>query len=47
MAAKANEALQVEQEQVQKEFTAKAANLGDNEKQDLNLQLIQRVEQKC
>ncbi|BBB92199.1 MAG TPA: OmpH family outer membrane protein [Methylomusa anaerophila] len=43
---KANEALKTENEQAKKEFDAKAAGLGDKEKQDLSIQLTQRVDQK-
>lgn len=43
---KANEALKVEDEQAKKEFDAKAAGLGDKEKQELYLKLTQQVQQK-
>jgi outer membrane protein len=43
---KANETFQAENEAANKEFEAKAAGLGDKEKQDLKVQLLQRVEQK-
>jgi outer membrane protein len=43
---KANEALQAEQAKIKQEFDAKAATLGDQEKQDLNRQMLQRMEQK-
>lgn len=43
---KANEIYRTETEQAKKEYDAKAAGLSDKEKQDLNLQLMQRVEQK-
>lgn len=43
---KANETFRAETEAADKEFTAKAAGLGDKEKQDLRVQLMQRVEQK-
>lgn len=43
---KANEALRAEREQTKKEFEAKSAGLGDKEKQDFNVQLAKRVEQK-
>ena len=43
---KANEALQVEQELAKKEFADKSGVLNDKGKQDLELQLNQRVEQK-
>ena len=43
---KGNEAFKAEQEQAKKDFEAKAATLSDKEKQDLSLQLNQRVEQK-
>ncbi len=44
--SKANETLRQEQEQARKEYAEKAASLGDKEKQDLERQLNQRVEQK-
>lgn len=44
--AKANEALKAEQEAAKKEFAEKSASLGDKEKQELDQQLGQRVEQK-
>ena len=44
--AKANEAIKTEAEAAQKEFEGKAAGLGDKEKQDLRVQLTQRVGQK-
>ena len=44
--AKGNEAFTAEQEQARKDFKAKAVNLSGKEKQDLSLQLNQRVEQK-
>lgn len=44
--AKANEALKVEREATQKEFAEKSAGLGDKEKQELDRQLGQRLEQK-
>ncbi|SMC96254.1 OmpH family outer membrane protein [Sporomusa malonica] len=44
--AKANEALTAEQEAVRQEFAAKSVGLGDREKQDLDRQLGQRLEQK-
>lgn len=43
---KANDALKAESEQVNKDFAAKAAGLSDKEKQELRLQLAQRVESK-
>lgn len=43
---KANEALRAEQEQAKKEFEAKVATLGDKEKQELDRQLGQKLEQK-
>ena len=43
---KANEELRAEQEKARKEYAEKAAGLGDKEKQDLDRQLSQRVEQK-
>ena len=43
---KANEALQAEQELAKKEFADKSGVLNDKGKQDLELQLNQRVEQK-
>jgi outer membrane protein len=43
---KANEILRGEQEQARKEFAEKSAGLSDKEKQDLDRQLGQRVEQK-
>lgn len=42
----ANEALKAENEQAKKEFQDKSATLSDQEKQELNAQLLQRVEQK-
>ena len=44
--AAANQALQVEKDNLQKEFTAKSATLSDNEKHDLDRQLGQQLEQK-
>jgi len=44
--AKANEALKTEQQAVQKEFAERSAGLGDKEKQELDRQLGQRLEQK-
>lgn len=44
--AKANETIKSEAEAAQKEFDAKAASLGDKEKQELRVQLTQRVGQK-
>lgn len=44
--AKANETIKSEAEAAQKEFDAKAAGLGDQEKQDLRMALQQRVGQK-
>lgn len=44
--AKANETIKSEAQAAQKEFDAKAASLGDKEKQDLNLQLTMKVGQK-
>lgn len=44
--AKANETLRAEQEAAKKEFAEKSVGLGDKEKQDLDRQLGQRVEQK-
>lgn len=44
--SKANDALKAENEQAKKEFDSKAAGLSDKEKQELNLQLVQRVEEK-
>ncbi len=43
---KANQALQAEADQAQKEFDTKSAGLSDKDKQDLNVQLRQRIEQK-
>lgn len=43
---KANESIKAEAEAADKEFTAKTDNLGDKEKDDLRVQLLQRVEQK-
>jgi outer membrane protein len=43
---KANATLKVEREQANKDFAAQSATLGDKEKQDLRLQLTQKVEQK-
>lgn len=43
---KANETIKVETEAARKEFEAKAAGLGDKEKQDLNIQLTRKLEQK-
>ena len=43
---KANETLQAERDQANKEYTEKSAILNDKGKQDLELQLNQRVEQK-
>lgn len=43
---KANETVKTEAEAANKEFEAKAASLGDKEKEDLRIQLLQRVEQK-
>lgn len=43
---KANEIYRTETEQAKKEYDAKAPALSDKEKQDLNVQLMQRVEQK-
>jgi outer membrane protein len=43
---KANEALKAEQEAVKKEFADKSAGLSDADKQSLDRQLVQRVEQK-
>lgn len=44
--AKANEDLKAEQETAKKEFAEKSAGLGDQEKQALDRELGQRVEQK-
>jgi outer membrane protein len=44
--AKANEALQAEREQVQKEFEAQAPKLSENDKQVLSRQLSQKVLEK-
>lgn len=44
--AKANEALKAEQEAAKKEFVDKSAGLSDTDKQNLDRQLGQRVEQK-
>ncbi|WP_175490517.1 OmpH family outer membrane protein [Pelosinus propionicus] len=44
--AKGNAALKAEQEEMKKEFEDKAANLNDQEKQSLNLQLSQQLELK-
>lgn len=43
---KANETLKTETEAAKKEFADKSAGLSDADKQNLNLQLMQRVEQK-
>jgi len=43
---KANETLKAEQQAVQKEFAEKSAGLSDKEKQELDRQLSQRLEQK-
>ncbi len=43
---KANEVMKNEAEQVKKEFDEKAVGMGDNDKQALQLQLSQRLEQK-
>jgi outer membrane protein len=43
---KANETLKAETETAKKEFADKSAGLSDADKQNLNLQLMQRVEQK-
>jgi outer membrane protein len=43
---KANDTLKVEADSAQKEFEAKSVNMSDKDKQNLNLQLRQRVEQK-
>lgn len=43
---KANETLKAEQEAVKKEFADKSAGLSDVDKQNLDRQLVQRVEQK-
>lgn len=43
---KVNQALQAEIDQAKKEFDAKSAGLSDKDKQDLNVQLGQRIEQK-
>ena len=43
---KANETLQAEQDQAKKEYAEKSVILNDKGKQDLELQLNQRVEQK-
>lgn len=43
---KANEALRAEQEADKKEFADKSTKLSDKERQDLGLQLGQRLEQK-
>lgn len=43
---KANEALKAQQEAVKKEFADKSAELSDADKQNLDRQLSQRVEQK-
>ena len=43
---KANAALQTEQAQANKDYETNAATVSDKEKQDLNLQRIQRMEQK-
>ena len=43
---KANETIKTEAEAAQKEFDAKAAGLGDRERQDLRAELQQRVGQK-
>jgi outer membrane protein len=43
---KANEELRAEQEQAKKDYDIKAATVSDKEKQDLALQLAQRMEQK-
>ncbi|HBS61035.1 MAG TPA: molecular chaperone Skp [Firmicutes bacterium] len=43
---KANEVMKNETEQTQKEFAEKSAGMGDNDKQALQLQLSQRLEQK-
>lgn len=44
--AKANEALKAEQEAARQEFAAKSAGLSDADKQSLDRQLGQRLEQK-
>jgi len=44
--AEANAALKMEQEKVKQEFKIKVAGLSDKEKQELDQQLGQRVEQK-
>jgi outer membrane protein len=44
--AKANEVLKAEQEAAKKEFADKSAGLSDADKQNLDRQLAQRVEQK-
>jgi outer membrane protein len=43
---KAYETIRTEKEQAKREFDAKAANLSDQEKKDLDLKLTQRVVQK-
>ena len=43
---KANESIKAEAEAADKEFAAKTVSLGDKEKEDLRVQLLQRVEQK-
>jgi len=45
-AAKANEALRAEQEKIKQEFSDKSAGLSDKEKQELDRQLGQQLEQK-